>query len=75
MKVEYLHARLTFHVPISITFPEGTLEKIKEQGLTDQKLIAHYRDILKNQANMQLHILPKEVKITRSNIDLLIEQE
>jgi len=74
MKVDYLTARLTVHIPISITFPEGLLQKIIDQtDGGDTKLINHYREIIKNQANMALNELPKSTHITKSNVPALIE--
>lgn len=75
MKVDYLRAIVTIRVGMDITFPEGTIDKLKKQIEDgDTKLIPHYRDMIKNQMNMQLHELPNNAKITRCNLKALEEQ-
>ncbi len=75
MKVDYLRAIVTIRVGMDITFPEGTLEKITKQiEEGDNRLVPHYRDMIKNQMNMQLHELPTNAKITRCNLKALEEK-
>lgn len=74
MKVDYLRAIVTIKVGMDVTFPEGTLKKIEDQiEAGDVKLIDHYRDMIKNQMNMQLHELPKNARITKCNLRPLEE--
>lgn len=74
MKVDYLRAIVTVKVGMDITFPEGTLEKIETQiSEGDTGLINHYREMIKNQMNMQLHELPKKAVISKCNVKAIQE--
>ena len=76
MNVDYLRAKITVDVDIDIIFPEGTLDKIqREADAGNQEIVNRHRDILKNQMNMQLHELPRTMKVKWSNVDAIIERE
>ena len=76
MKTDYLRTVVVVEVGMDITFPEGTIEKIKKQIEDgDTKLIQYYRDMIKNQMNMQLHELPQNAKIRKCNLKALEEIE
>lgn len=74
MKVDYLNAVVSIDIKMNITFPEGTIEKIKKQIADgDVRLITHYREMIKNQMNMQIHELPKNAYISKCNIEEIKE--
>ncbi len=70
MEVDQITAVIQMETKITVAFPKGKLQDF-ESGKAN---VSQLKDILINQANMQLNLLPSSSKIVKSNCKALIEK-
>jgi hypothetical protein len=69
-QVETVSATIRFEFKISVQFQKGILNELEIGSIPPGPI----RDMLKNQANMSLQLLPSTAKIVDSNSKQLIEE-